>query len=439
MSTRRGNRREPGLGMAAMLARVASPGPSGEDGAVQAPEPEELMERIRALPAGRPLLAALEGKPGVYLVGGAVRDILRGGEPFDLDLMVEGDPVEVARRIGERVMVHDRFGTATVAAEGFTYDIARARHESYSRPGALPDVVPAELEADLERRDFTVNAIAVALGGPEAGGLMALPGALDDLQTGTLRVLHETSFLDDPTRLLRLARYRGRLGFSIEPRTRALAAQAIAGGALATVSGPRIGNELRLLAREADPIAALNALRELELDRAIHPGFGLEDDGLAEHALSLLPSDGRPDRLALAAAARDLPADELRSVLDRLGFEAEERRVIVGAASTAGDLSAALAATRRASEIASVASGASPETIALAGALGAEAPAREWLKELRQVSLEIDGSDLLAAGVPEGAAVGRALRAALAAKLDGRAAGRQEELEAALRSLQEDS
>src|SRR5947209_14245631 len=134
-----------------MLARVASPGRSGEDGAVQAPEPGELLERIRALPAGRPLMRALEREPGVYLVGGAVRDLLRGGEPFDLDLVVERDPVEVARRIGERVVVHDRFGTSTVAADGFSYDIGRARRETYPQPGALPEVTPADLEADLRR------------------------------------------------------------------------------------------------------------------------------------------------------------------------------------------------------------------------------------------------------------------------------------------------
>jgi tRNA nucleotidyltransferase (CCA-adding enzyme) len=437
MSTRRDRRREPGLGMAGMLARVISLGPSGEDGAMQARVPSELLDQIRALPAGGPLMAAVAGLPDVYLVGGAVRDLLRGETPFDLDLVVEGDPVQVARRIGETVVIHDRFGTTTVAGNGFTYDIARSRRESYSHPGALPDVAPADLTVDLARRDFTVNAIAVALGGAEAGALAAFPGALEDLRSETLRVLHDRSFSDDPTRLLRLARYHGRLGFSIEPHTGHLAADAVRRGALATVSGPRVGSELRLLASEADPIAALVALRELELDRAIHPRFGLEDDGLARAALALLPSDGKPGRLGLAAAAFDVPGAELSPLLDRLGFEAEDRGVIVSAATRAGELSTALAASHQASEIAAAASGATPEAVALAGALGAEAPARRWLDELRRVKLEITGGDLLAAGVPEGAAVGRGLRAALAAKLDGRADGREAELEAALRSLQD--
>jgi tRNA nucleotidyltransferase (CCA-adding enzyme) len=418
-----------------MLARVALPGRSGEDGAVQTPNPHQLLDLVRALPAGAPLLAAVEGRPGVYLVGGAVRDLLRGGQPFDLDLVVEGDPAEVARRIGDRVVVHDRFGTSTVAAGGFSYDIGRARRETYSRPGALPDVTPAELETDLERRDFTVNTIALALGGGEPGALVALPGALDDLDAEALRVLHDESFLDDPTRLLRLARYRGRLGFSIEPHTRELAAQAVRDGALETVSGPRIGNELRLLARERDPVRAFAALRELGLDRAIQPRFGLEDDALARRALALLPSDARPDRLALAVAAREVPREELRALLDRLGFEAEDRRVILTAATGAEELSAALAAARQPSEIAEVASSAPSEAVALAGALGAESQARKWLEQLRSMSLEIDGGDLLAAGVPEGAAIGQALKAARAAKLDGQTQGRQDELEVALRSL----
>jgi tRNA nucleotidyltransferase (CCA-adding enzyme) len=277
-----------------------------------------------------------------------------------------------------------------------------------------------------------VNAIALALGPPNPGALTAFPGAIEDLQEGRLRVLHEASFSDDPTRLLRLARYRGRLGFTIDPHTRELLDQAVDGGALATVSGPRLGNELRLLAREADPVAALLALRELGLDRALHPKFGLQDEELARRALALLPADGRPDRLALAVAGLGMAGSEFRALLDRFGFEAADRDAIVVSAERAPELRRDLAEAQRPSEIASAASGGPVEALALAGALGAEAPAREWLDRLREVRLEIGGADLLAAGVPEGPAVGRALEAALAAKLDGRARDREEELAAAL-------
>src|ERR1700733_3051736 len=133
------------------------------------PEPSELLERVRALPAAGPLFSHLPDPPGVFLVGGAVRDLLLGGVPFDLDLVVEGDAAALAASLGGRLKVHDRFGTSTVRLDGFDYDIARARRATYAHPGALPDVAPAPLPEDLLRRDFTVNALAIALGGPAAG------------------------------------------------------------------------------------------------------------------------------------------------------------------------------------------------------------------------------------------------------------------------------
>ena len=397
----------------------------------------KLLAQAIALPAARPLIFRLPGAPKVHLVGGAVRDLLLGGAPIDLDLAVEGDAVALASSLGGEIQVHDRFGTSTVRLDGFTYDIARTRRETYAEPGALPDVEPAPLVVDLQRRDFTVNAIALALAGDSAGQLGAVPAALEDLDARRLRVLHDRSFIDDPTRLLRLVRYATRLPFEIEAHTRALADAAISAGALRTLSGSRIGAELRLLAREPDPIRALAGLRLLGLDTAIHPGFGLDDEDLARRALALLPDDGRRDRLALAAAARGVPAPELAALLDSYAFEAEDRDAIVLAASRAGQVASVLAAAGAPSEIAAAVGGAPPELVALAGALGAEPPAREWLDRLRHVRLEIDGRDLLTAGVPEGPAIGRGLRAALAAKLDRRASGREQELAEAVHAAGE--
>jgi len=391
--------------------------------------PDELLDRVQALPAARPLLARLENPAGIYLVGGAVRDVLLGGRPFDLDLVVEGDAAAAAASLGGELTVHDRFGTSTVRLDGFTYDIARARRETYAHPGALPDVTPAPLDEDLLRRDFTVNALAIALRG---GQLHAAPNGVEDLEAGRLRVLHDRSFIDDPTRLLRMARYASRLGFEIEPHTRRLADDAVRARALGTVSGPRLGAELRLLAREQDPVRALLALRELGLDAALHPGFGLRDEGLARRALELLPDDARPDRLVLAVASTGVPAGELPALLDALAFEASDRDAIVAAATRSGDVAGNLVDADAPSQIAAAAAGAPAELVALAGALGPERQAREWLEDLRHVHLSIDGRDLLAAGVPEGPAIGRGLRAALAAKLDRRAAGRDQELAEAL-------
>lgn len=388
-------------------------------------------------PAARLVVARLgaDFTPPVWLVGGAVRDLLRGEAALDIDLVLDGPPAVVADRLGGAVRAYDRFGTATVELDGSTIDIARARREVYARPGALPAVEPAPLPEDLRRRDFTINAIALGLTGPIAGRLEAFPGAVEDLHAGRLRVLHQASFRDDPTRLLRLARYRGRLGFQVDPATRGLVDEAVAIGALRTVSGSRIGAELRLLARERDPLAAFLALRELGLAVALEPGFGLRDAAEARRALELLPADGRRDLLVIAASARGVAAERLSPWLDELAFPAGERAVVVAAAAGAEALARALSAAAGVPSAIAQAAGAAPvEAVALAGALGAERPAREWLDGLRHVRLAIDGDDLLAAGVPRGPAVGEGLRAALAAALDGRAPGRDEQLAEALRA-----
>jgi tRNA nucleotidyltransferase (CCA-adding enzyme) len=378
---------------------------------------------LRSLPAAEPLFGALGAEAGAWVVGGAVRDLLLGAEPVDLDLAVEGDALAAAARLatalGGDLVVHERFGTASVSAGGRVYDVAGARAETYAHPGALPDVLPGTLAEDLRRRDFTVNAIAVALD----GRVEAAAGAFEDLAARQLRVLHDASFLDDPTRLLRMVRYATRLGFSVEPGTAALAKAALASGALATVSPARIGGELRLLLREPSAGEALSWVSGWPL------GVSLSfDAALAERALGLLPEDGRRDLLLLAVAVRGVPPDELSAWLDALELSAAERSVVVACAPTPGIEERALAA----SEIAARFRGEPVEAVALAGALGAAGPARRWLCELRHVRLEIDGSDLLAAGVPQGEGIGRGLAAALAAKLDGHAPDRAAQLEIAL-------
>jgi tRNA nucleotidyltransferase (CCA-adding enzyme) len=393
--------------------------------------PMELLDRLRALPAARPLLERLSDLSGVYVVGGAVRDLLLGGQPGDLDLVVEGDAAAVAQRLGGTAVVHDRFGTSTVRVDGFTYDVARARTETYAHPGALPEVSPAGLDEDLRRRDFTVNAIAIALDGT----VVPFPGALEDLGARQLRVLHDQSFVDDPTRLLRLVRYASRLRFAIEPHTLELVETAVRAGALATVSGPRVGAELRLLSREPDPVVAFETLRELRLDQGIDPGFGLSDPELARRALSELPEDGRSDLVVLAIAVRGV--GEPAELLNRLGFEAGDRDVIASAAHDAEGLAQALNAANKPSEIAAAAARVSPEQVALAAGLGAAPPARDWLERLRHVRLEIGGDDLLEAGVPEGPSIGRALQAALHAKLDGLVTDRDGELRTALEAARD--
>jgi tRNA nucleotidyltransferase (CCA-adding enzyme) len=306
-------------------------------------------------------------------------------------------------------------------------------------------VRPGTAEEDLRRRDFTVNAIAVGLGGIRRGELRAVPTALEDLAARRLRVLHEQSFRDDPTRLLRLARYSSRLGFSPDERTSKLAAEAVAAGALHTISRARFGAELRLALAEPDPVSALAAFDSLGALAALDPAMRF-DAPLAVAALAELPGDGRKDALLLAillsapagAPGEDEPA--LRALLDGLELSAGEREPAIRAALDAPLLAASLARALSAAELYDVAGGQTVEAIALAAALGEArgerevAPAaRRWLSDLREVRLQINGEDLLAAGIAPGPEVGRRLEQALRRKLDGElAGGREAELSAAM-------
>jgi tRNA nucleotidyltransferase (CCA-adding enzyme) len=403
---------------------------------VTIPSASELRERAGALPAVTTLRRALGDsfQQPVFLVGGAVRDLMLGREPLDLDLAVEGPLTDLKEVLGGSPETHDRFATATVTWDGVRYDLAQTRTESYAAPGALPDVRPATIAEDLARRDFTVNAIAFGLAGPQAGELLPVDGALDDLEARRLAVLHDASFVDDPTRLLRLARYQARLGFEIASHTRALADAAIEGGALVTVSGPRIGNELRLLASEAGAVSALAALADLGLDRAVDPAFTFtaERRTLARDALAQLPTDGRPDVLLLGVALLGAERGRAEELLDRLGFTAADRDAITQTATTARSIAQRLQDASSGSEIARIVGNSGVETMAVASALLPSSQARRWLDDLRHRSLEITGNDLIAAGIPEGPQLGRRLSAARDAMLDDQAPDRERQLEVAL-------
>jgi tRNA nucleotidyltransferase (CCA-adding enzyme) len=402
-----------------------------------APEADELAARMLEHPRIARIAQALAPVPGCWLVGGAVRDLLLGIPPVDLDVVVEGDAADAAEIAGERlagrILRHERFGTATVEADDLSFDLATARRESYPRPGALPEVEPAPLDEDLARRDFTVNALAAAVSRERLGELRAAPAGLEDLSARRLRVLHERSFLDDPTRLLRLVRYGARLGFSEEPVTATLAREAIAERALAAVSGPRVAGELMLLLREPEALEALRRAEAMRLDRALHPRFHAHPD-LARRALDSLPPGARRDLTLLATCVTALERRELRDWLERLGLTASERDALIAAALDAPDLARSLSAARRPSEVAALARDRPPEQLAIASALGAGAQVEAWIRELSRVGLEITGDDLIAAGLAEGPLIGRALEAALAEKLDGGPGGRDAELRAALRA-----
>jgi tRNA nucleotidyltransferase (CCA-adding enzyme) len=447
----------------------------------------DLLGQLRLEPGGEELLEL--APEGAFLVGGAVRDLLLDSHPRELDVVVEdeGSPFGhaaalLAGALASRLNTlaptneHPRFGTAVVEWDSGRIDVAAARRERYPAPGALPEVEPAPLAEDLLRRDFTVNAIAVTLkghdagepravphelGGSNPGALRTAPLALKDLGERRLRVLHERSFLDDPTRLLRLARYVARLDFTAEEDTARLAAAAVAGGALTTVSGARIGAELRLALAEPDPLATLAELDRLGVLGALHPRLRLDLAPL-RRALELLPADGRADLLALAGLALGLalradgePRLEIVALLDRLEFPAADRDRVAAAATAVPRLVDELPAADRPSRLRALALPVPLEAVALAGALdagegvegtpgpaasGTRSPAgraaARWLNELRHVRLRINGDDLLAAGIPQGPEIGRRLERVLRARLDGEL---PDEREAQLRAALEGS
>jgi tRNA nucleotidyltransferase (CCA-adding enzyme) len=398
--------------------------------------PERLGERIRALPGMEALLPALRGLPPAFLVGGAVRDLLRGERAVDLDVAVEGDATSAARDIAARTggdaIVHERFGTATVRSPGLVVDLATTRRERYEQPGALPVVEPATLDEDLARRDFAINAMAVALVADTLGHLYDPHGGRADLDAGVVRVLHDRSFADDPTRLLRAVRYEARLGARMDPDTEKLAREAIADGALATVSGHRIRDELIDLLAEVEVGRAAERMADLELDQALHPALAADPELAASVALACLET-GADRALAALAALVSADPDALGAWVETLGLRRSDRERVLAGARQGPGLVAPLRADLPPSAVHALLRCEPPETLALALALGAPArPVLRFLADLRDVHLEITGDDLVEAGVERSPAIGRALDEVLRRKLDGEVSGREQELALAL-------
>jgi tRNA nucleotidyltransferase (CCA-adding enzyme) len=222
-------------------------------------------------------VGALADEQGValYLVGGVARDLLLKRESWDFDLTVEGDGIAFAKLVADRygadLAVFERFATARLTfPNGLKMDIATTRRESYEQPALLPTVQPASIEEDLSRRDFTINAIAVQLNQRQFGRLLDPYGGQRDLRARTIRVLHEGSFQDDPTRIFRAIRFEQRFGFRLERATLRLLAQAASTNLIQRLSGPRLQNEILLLLAERDPVRAVARLAQLKLLRFLH-------------------------------------------------------------------------------------------------------------------------------------------------------------------------
>jgi len=223
------------------------------------PQLKALLERLGRM--------AEEHGVAAYAVGGCVRDWLLGiAGVTDLDVAIEGDGIafakQAAHELGARVTPHEQFGTATLELSAGRIDVASCRQETYAEPAAYPRVAPGTLRDDLVRRDFTINAMAMALA-PRAFGKLVDPfGGLRDLKARRLRTLHPKSFLDDPSRILRAARFVPRYGLSLESQTARALRQAVAVGMLARLNRGRLRKELDRMAEEPQPLACLARLSQ---------------------------------------------------------------------------------------------------------------------------------------------------------------------------------
>jgi len=378
---------------------------------------------------------ALEQGLILYLVGGTVRDLLLGLPNLDLDLVVEGDAPSLARRLAEltggSVKTHPRFGTATVRHGKTAIDIATARSETYSRPGALPAVKPGTLDDDLYRRDLTINAIAANLAPLRFGELVDPHGGKADLDSGLLRVLHGNSFRDDPTRIWRAIRYEQRLGFNLEPNTEHLLRRDLS--RMATVSGDRLRHEIERILLESRPERALNRALELGALQQILPSRegGASIAQRFEQARSASPASAPAMPVYLALLAWTLDKGAIDAFIKRLGFGRDAARVLRDIPALRDALLLLEADDLLPGDICRALDRHHLEAILAASAAVDHPLVRDrlalYLSDLRFVKPVLDGEELKRIGVSEGSKIGCMLRALRDARLNGTATTVEEE------------
>ncbi|NLT34594.1 MAG: CBS domain-containing protein [Gaiellales bacterium] len=432
-----------------------------------------VLHPLEELPFFGPILRAAAALSlefeGVYLVGGFVRDLLLGLPNADLDIAVEGDGVRfaelLAKELGGRVRVHRKFKTAVVmlpeemlerapvwvkqGREPFHVDVATCRTEFYDYPAALPSVEHASIRQDLFRRDFTINAMAVALKGDDYGTVIDFFGGLNDLQAGVVRVLHNLSFIEDPTRIFRAARYENRYRFRMDEQTRALAKGCVDMYLVGDLSTSRLRDELIALLSERDVDWSLERLYELGVAKQVHPKLSTGPRTLAlVHRLDGftvelgVESEVVRWRLRLAAVTRHMEHEELYLWLERLRLRHADSEVIRDSVVLGPKLAPQLEnPDLEAWQIFRLLSRLPVESLVF---LLARAQSRvlqdrvyEYLRELRFCHPALSGDDIIRMGLKEGPGIGRVLGELQRLRVEGKISGREEEREVA-RKLIED-
>ena len=368
----------------------------------------------------------------LFVVGGAIRDLLLGRANLDLDMVVEGNGVEVAQqmaaRLNARLVAHNRFGTATLYPDGKGLDIITARREGYPHPGALPVVQPSNLADDLFRRDFTINTLAMKIEPGPFGELIDPYGGQQDLENCLIRILHPKSFIDDATRILRVLRYEQRLCFQIEEVAAAAMHRDMA--MLDTISGDRLRHELELILEEPCPERTFRRMDEVgALSKLV---LSWKGDADIERRMALARQEEPSFSLYLALFVYPLDLADTEQFIARLRFPYKVSQILRQTLELKAKLPLLASADLLPSNINSLLKEYSPTAIQ-ANALVTNSPQVQkylhlYLDKLRYARLSLKGEDLVAMGVEPGPIMGNLLDRLMEAKLNGEAPTREDEV-----------
>jgi tRNA nucleotidyltransferase (CCA-adding enzyme) len=381
-------------------------------------------------------VAARQGQ-SLYLVGGVVRDLFLRRTNLDLDLVVDGDTIKLAQRLAgiipARITTHSRFNTAKLRWDKWSVDLATVRSETYDRPGALPRVKPGTLSADLFRRDFTINAMAIELTASRYGQLIDLYGGRNDLERRLIRILHEKSFIDDATRIWRALRYEQRLDFQLEAATLRRLKRDVP--MLDTISGDRIRHELELVLKEELPEKVLRRTDELGVLARMHPA--LKGDGwLAEkfqRARRLYYPASPPVGLYLALFGYHLTEDEGEELIAYLRPVKSLAQTIRDTLDLKAGLDVLSTPRLPRSSLYFLLEGSSPIAIT-ANQFASDSPLvcrrlKLFLGKLRYIKPALTGDDLREMGIRPGPRMKEILHRLLTARLDGKVRTKKGEVE----------
>ncbi|MDP3789210.1 MAG: CCA tRNA nucleotidyltransferase [Candidatus Omnitrophota bacterium] len=408
------------------------------------------------LPVIRKIAALAEDKRyKAYLVGGFVRDLLLGVKNLDIDVVVVGDALAFARyasdEMGAALVEHKKFGTATLiipaAPEGkrVKIDIATARKEFYKHPAALPSVEFSSIKDDLYRRDFTINAMAVSIDRKNFGELIDFFEGVKDLERKRIRVLHEKSFIDDPTRIFRAVRFEQRYDFRIDDFTAGLIRNAVKAEMFNRVSGERLREEIELLLKEKEPIKAIKRMKSLDELRFISPKivFGSEQEEYSRNIKKLKSIYGnyflakRPLDLWLVyfmVMTDGLTLSEVLRVCDRFVIRRSDKLRMISAKKSEKKIMALLCAKKEISPSRTYRAlePLSYETLlfimAKCGGKLVKKRIKDFLEKYNGVRISLRGADLKRLGAQPGPCFATILRKTLDAKIDGLISTRRDEL-----------